>query len=378
MFDFQNPGTSIRAESAVKHGIDALLAASGSAAPDPRNPLIGARFGSVAAALANACSIDRKHTASPSAMYAAATSGVFPEYLEVLRGAAERQLRNAYENASRPYSAFTRERLRPTLRARATKRAKPFDLTLVPEGLSLSIATVASEDTDIQDAKTHIALVRIPRQQVLNDDIQFLDVIDEVGRAAARSLSKSIIDVLISNPTLADTGQLFNSNALSVAGGHANYLALGYAPTAASISVAKAAIRKQPTKVGGDPLGLRPRFLIAPAALEDVAWAALGTNVAMAEPGSGQERALLDAGRMSLIVAPELDSNSATGWYVAADPEQAALVEVDFIGSTMAPQLSAIRNNFDLDCLEVAVRFEFAVSPGNWRAGYYTLGTGGS
>jgi hypothetical protein len=366
----------VRNPLALHEAVHAISASVGIGAADPGNLWSGAPLGAIFARMADLSGVSADRRGNPGQLFAAmSTPDVFPEGLETFRRLVERALHDAYLNAARTWEPWTRQRLRPTFRDIAgRKRVIGFDLQSVSGGGAFSFADVASDDVEIADATTKAAVLRMTRQEFHNNDYSFIEMAAAAGRAAAIAVSNEAYGVLSDNPVLADSGQLFNSTAITDAGGHDNAAASGAAPAVATIQTAKASIRSKPARPGGLPLGIRPRFLIVPSKLEDTAWNALGTPSGLGEPGSGHERAMLDAGRMNLVVAPELDGSSATAWYVAADPASAPLVEVSFVGTQMLPRVRGVRINPDTDALEAAITFEFVATAANWRGGYRNPG----
>ena len=94
----------------------------------------------------------------------------------------------------------------------------------------------------------------------------------ELANAALRNISKQVSAIFTSNsnvgPTMADTGALFNSTAVTTAGGHANLLTT--ALSAAQWEVAAAAIYNQPMLIAntvgnygtGPKMGINPKYLL--------------------------------------------------------------------------------------------------------------------
>ncbi len=101
----------------------------------------------------------------------------------------------------------------------------------------------------------------------------------ELANAALRRISKLVAAVFTDNaavgPTMADTGALFNSTAVTTAGGHANLLTTALGTTYAAWEAAAAAIYNQPMLIKnaaglygtGDKQAIDPRFCLVPRAL---------------------------------------------------------------------------------------------------------------
>jgi hypothetical protein len=79
-------------------------------------------------------------------------------------------------------------------------------------------------------------------ETVVNDDLDAISRIPAMQGAACRRLqNQTVYGVLTSNPTMSDTGALFNATAQTTAGGHAN---LDTGAGAPSVSNAERSIRQ--------------------------------------------------------------------------------------------------------------------------------------
>lgn len=371
--NFESPaGRTLINPQAVRAAVNAFAANNGVGVVNPANEFRGHGVLEMARSLSIRAG---RQVQSPAEIFASAVgSADYNDLAALLVGIVETFVLDGFEAAPNSWRNWTRQRLAPTFRGMPSKRALGFDMEVIPEGGEIPVVVAPSEDSEVRDATTRGVIVRIHRQAFINGDLRFVDLARAAGRAAALAVNSDVYELLASNPTLLDTGALFNTTAVTTAGGHANSAASGGAIAAGTLQVGKSVIRKQVGKPGSKPLSLRPRYALVPSLLEDVAWAAIATPFGLGEPGSGQERAMLDAGRLQLIVAPHLDAHSATAWYLAADPADEPLVDVTFIGNDMRPRIAGVRRNFDFDSIDIAVTFDYAVTPGNWRAGYKNAG----
>ena len=116
----------------------------------------------------------------------------------------------------------------------------------------------------------------VDEQDILDDRLgALLRMPEELGEEARRTRPDMVYALLLENPTMTDTGEAFNSTAVTTAGGHAN---LGTAVlNSDGLKAGISAIVKQrsgrTTTNPGKQLNLRPKFLLCPAALE---WTARG------------------------------------------------------------------------------------------------------
>lgn len=139
------------------------------------------------------------------------------------------------------------------------------NLAILPRGGTATDATIA-------DSKETYSIARfakkfsVDEQDIINDRLGALMKLPrEMGNAARRLRPDLVYSLLLANPTMVDTGELFNSTAVTTAGGHANLTTavLGSTGMIAAIN-AMAAYRTADKAV----LNIKPRFLIVPAALQ--------------------------------------------------------------------------------------------------------------
>lgn len=127
------------------------------------------------------------------------------------------------------------------------------------------------------DTRETYKIARFARQFVA-DEQDFIDdrlgaimrMPGELGEAARQLRPDLVYSLMLQNPTMADTGQVFNATAVTTAGGHANQgtgaLASGTLKTAISAMV-KQRLKRTATDPGR-ALTIRPKFLHVPAELE--------------------------------------------------------------------------------------------------------------
>jgi hypothetical protein len=128
------------------------------------------------------------------------------------------------------------------------------------------------------DSKETYHLARYA-QQISIDEMDLIDdeagalrsMSNEFGSAAKRLRPDLVYSILLENPTMSDTGALFNSTVVTTPGGHANYAAsgsdvLGGALSVNSLQLALTAMAKQTTP-SGQAANIRGKALIVPAEL---------------------------------------------------------------------------------------------------------------
>jgi hypothetical protein len=207
-----------------------------------------------------------------------------------------------------------------------------------------------------------------------------------LAQAAWLSLSKAVSSIFTSasgaGPTLADTGALFNSTAVTSAGGHAN---LG--TTALSLTTwaaARLAMRKQAEENSGERLGVltTPKYLLVPPDLEITALQILASEhdytYALSNAPAAPVNAFGDGDTLStrmqfakdrvIVVDLWTDVND---WAAAADPRLYPTIGIGFrygrtpeIFSVASPTAGLMFTN---DTMPVKVRFFFATGPMDFR-----------
>jgi hypothetical protein len=147
----------------------------------------------------------------------------------------------------------------------------------------------------------------------------------ELANAGLRTLSSRIADVFTqasgTGPTMADTGVLFNSTAVTTAGGHANLLTTALSAT--QWDVVAAAVYNQPMLIKqaasyygtGPKMAVEPRYCLIPRALRKTARDAF-INAWDVTDNKHAENLL--KGEVVPLVVPEW--TDATDWAAVCDP----------------------------------------------------------
>lgn len=155
----------------------------------------------------------------------------------------------------------------------------------------------------------------------------------ELANAAIRTLSKEISDVFTDNsdvgPTMADTGALFNSTAVTTAGGHANLLTT--ALSADQWETVATAVYNQPMLIKqaasyygtGNKMAIEPRYCLVPRALKKTAWDAFIN--AWSTTDNKHAENLLKGAVVPIVVPHWTDTNN---WAAVCDPAVAPAIIV--------------------------------------------------
>ena len=148
----------------------------------------------------------------------------------------------------------------------------------------------------------------------------------ELATAALRNISKEVSDIFTDaagvGPTLADTGALFNSTAVTTAGGHANLLTTALA--AAEWDVVSSAVYAQPLLVKnaagvygtGAAMAINPRYLLVPRELQLTAMKIIYPTLENAANIYSENQQRGQPG--DVLTVPEW--TDATDWAAVVDP----------------------------------------------------------
>jgi hypothetical protein len=141
-------------------------------------------------------------------------------------------------------------------------------LEKLPRGGTAKDATM-SDSAETYKLARYAKKFSIDEQDIIDDSFgALMEMPMEFGQGARRLRPDLVYAILLANPTLAETtGQLFNSTAVSTAGGHAN-LQTG-ALTADTLQTSMVAMGKQYLGSGKNkkPLNINPEHIIVPGEL---------------------------------------------------------------------------------------------------------------
>lgn len=285
-------------------------------------------------------------------------TGDFPSLLSHV---ASKRLRDGYAAAPRTFLGWARE-------APAATDFRPIkvvtmsgapELLQVAEHGEFTYGTVTATGEDYQ-LLTFGRIVPLTRQALVNDDLRGFDRLAVAfGDAAARLENAMVYAQLTGNPQMADGELLFS-------GAHENVGAA--ALDAAALAAARTAIRVQ-AGISGEPLALAPRFLVVPAALEQVAYQL--TSPAYVPATAGAINEFRAGGRSALepVIEPLLDAHDPAGWYALAAPGACDTVEYVRLEGGEVPVIET-KVDFSSDGMLFRVRHDFAAKAVDWRGAY--------
>ena len=212
-------------------------------------------------------------------------------------------------------------------------------------------------------ADTFAQRLGLTRQDIINDDLGLLSSAPLLlGRNAALRLNVEFWTEFMDNASFFTTG---NGNYAD--GGTT---ALGYA----ALDSAVTSFMKQ-TDANSNPLGAMPKFLVVPTELGGtaeelfIAREIRNTTASTKEPTANRFE-----GRYEPVVTPYLSTASISGyspkkWYLIADPNDLAVIDVAFLNGVQAPTIETAEADFSTLGIQMRGYFDFGVAKMDYRAG---------
>lgn len=311
----------------------------------------------------------RGMTNSEAAGYAMRSSGhlstsTFPI---LLQNTMHKALDAAYTNVPDVWREFCAVGNLADFRPHYRYRAGSFgNLSTVTENNEFTHGTLVDGERESITAGTKGKLLTITRQMIVNDDLGvFMGIVRAMGRGAARTVEADVFTLLASNPTMGDTGALFNSTAITTAGGHANITSYG-APAVAIFDTVRQAMATQKDVGQNDFISVRPSVWLGPVALGGVARV---TNEAQYDIDQSNKQNYPNKSRG--LFDKIIDTPRLTGsvWYAFANPSEEPVIEVGFLNGQQTPY-TEMQMGFEVDGVTWKVRLDYGVAAVGWRGAH--------
>lgn len=244
----------------------------------------------------------------------------------------------------------------------------PFD-----EGGEYKDSQISERVGPTMTVQTYGRLFSITRKALINDDLGLLrDTPGRLGRAAARTLNRSVVATLEGNGNAYDGTALFHSS-------HSNLVTDALSESGLSAAALK---MNQQTDDNGNPIMVSADMLVIPGALEMTARRILNSvEVTIQGSGStpayGQGNANVVRGYVDYAVDRYL--TDANDWYLFANPSDAPVISVGFLNGQREPQ-TMLKDpgmrlilggndpySMEFDTIEYKVRHEWGTAIIDWR-----------
>jgi phage major head subunit gpT-like protein len=216
-------------------------------------------------------------------------------------------------------------------------------------------------------AKTYGRILAISREDIINDDMGALtDVPRMIGRGAALKLNDVFWTAFL------DNSSFFTSGTNSYFSGSSTNL------QSSSLKTAVQMFRKQ-VDADSKPLGVMPKFLLVPPEEESTADELyVSRNLQSGNTGK-QPDANVFGGKYQPKCSAYLSNSSYTGysttaWYLLADPNDVATIEVAFLNGNESPTVETAEADFNTLGVQMRGYFDFGVSKQDYRGGVKSKG----
>lgn len=290
------------------------------------------------------------------------------DFPNILENVITKTLRAGYTAAARTFTPFSRQATLPDFKqvSRAQIGGAP-DLKRVLEGAEYEYGSIG-DGAEKYAVQKYGRIVHITWETIINDDLDALTRIPQAFGASAAELESDIVYAILSgNPNMADGTALFHAN-------HGNLGTAAALGNALNPAVANpiAEMRKLMTLqkgIEGRYITVRPRYLVVPPSLEEVALKITSANF-VASKGVDQN---VFGPSLVPISEPRLEDSSATAWFGAAEPTTIDTIEYAYLEGHEGV-FTETRNGFEVDGLAVKCRHVFGAKAIDWRGLFKNAG----
>lgn len=285
------------------------------------------------------------------------------DFPELLTGAGNRVLADAYTRAASPLKQLARQRTASDFRPLSTLKLGGFGkLERVNEAGEIKSLTTG-EAKESYALETFGGIFSLSRKAIVNDDLGAFSRWGEMmGQAAAETEATQLLALIQANSgngVKMDDGQnLFHAS-------HGNLAGTGAALSETTLDAARQAMRTQKALDGVTPVNVRPKFLLIGPALELTADKLLAAIYAATTANANAF-----TGALTVLVEPRITGN---GWYVFGDPSTAPVLEYAYLSSAQGPQLSS-RDGWEVLGREFRVTLDFGAGATDHRGAYRNAG----
>lgn len=300
-------------------------------------------------------------------------------FANLMLDAANKTLLAAYDEAAVTYPMWVRT-APSAADFKALNRIRFGELSdpeVVPENHEYPEKTT-SDARESYKVEKYGEMFSISLEAIVNDDLNAISRIPAMqGNAMRRKINKVVYAVLTDNAALSDGVALFHSSSHN-----ANLDATALSSTA--LNVGFVVMMTQAGLTSGTILNIMPKYLIVPPALAATAYI---LTASMTDP-SNTAASTEDASRpnyatgvpnqygpggprsLTTVVEGQLSaSQSATLWFLAADPSQVDTIELTFLRGEESPVLER-ENGFTTDTVKYKIRQTFAAKAIDYRGLY--------
>jgi hypothetical protein len=227
-----------------------------------------------------------------------------------------------------------------------------------------------TEEKATNKLETYAKSFSLTRQMIINDDLgAFTKIPAAMGNRAARLIDQLFFARLTANPVQGDGNALFHTK-------HKNLLTgADSALSRESLQAGIAAMLEQ-KDADGQPIIAEARTLVVPTALKFTALELLkGISMVASSAGSLQPiyNALTEE-QIEVVSSPYLTANSATAWYLFANPQQVDTFEIGFYNGKKTPTIEQGETDFNALGIWYRVYFDLGIREQDYRGVFKAAG----
>lgn len=236
------------------------------------------------------------------------------------------------------------------------------DLLEVKEGGEI-LSSALTDDKQTVQIKTFARNIPLTRQAIINDDLSALTSIrTKQATAYDRLLNQLCYGILTANAAMADAIALFAEAAVPT--GHANYDSTGAAPSKTTLTAAFLAMALQRDVALKQRLNIRPKFFLAPAALEGDSEDFFNSRFVQVATGFEAQSNRFGGNVLTRVYDALLDDTSAKEWYLLADKGQT--VKLFFLNGSKVPRVET-EVKFGTGDVIFSIAADVAAAAVDWR-----------
>lgn len=234
------------------------------------------------------------------------------------------------------------------------------DIAVVAEKGTYQELGVPAEEEATYKAVKRGGLAPVTLEMIRNDDVGLIRRMPtELSRAAKRTLSKFVFDMLRTNPVIFDGKALFHAD-------HNNLGTLALTDDAAW-PAARLAMMKQTRLAGGERMSIPPKFIFVPAELEQTAYDKFKVR--------GLNNDLEYIQTTAPAIRPVWYWTDANDWVAAASPQDIPSIEIGFLDGREEPELliqdmPTVGSVFSNDIINYKLRHIYSGTPVDFRGLY--------
>lgn len=288
------------------------------------------------------------------------------DFPNILANVANKAVMMGYQMGQNTWRAWAKSGMLPDFKA--SKRVRLADapemvLNRAGEEVQHGVISDVGEELTL---KTYARKLIITREALINDDAGLFNRVFSIfGQRAANDIEAAVYAVLTGNPTMSDGGTLFNTTAVTTAGGHANQANSGAVVSTATVAAAMVAMGKQ---VGekGSALSLMGKYIIG--GFENKVQTDLLVNSTTDTTLTGNA----NYNPFRNFVGITTGHITTKKWFLVSD--MLDTVEVAFLDGKETPTLYQVDNNDDILGRSFVGYIDYVAKALEWRSMFYNPG----